>query len=147
MFEEIIKNDGFENFNDFTQKLNKDYCYYFILIHHQNEHNVDYQTEFGDNYKKLCLAFVRDKTQKELNPIELNLDFVSDNIFLPIKLDNLVTFDEENKNTNILDKPKDEGVIVKINNKYLKLQNINFQFYKAIGPKKNIYRFYQLVSE
>jgi hypothetical protein len=139
MFEEIIKNDEFEDYNDFTKKLNKDYCYYFVLIHHQNEHNVDYETEFGDNYKKLCLAFVRNKNQKELNLSELELDFVSDNIFLPIKLDNLVTFDEENKNTNILDKPKNEGVIVKINNKYLKLQNINFQFYKAIGPKKNIY--------
>ena len=54
MFLEVLNQDGYESLEQFYEKLNPEYCYYFILIHNKNIHLVDYQKEFGDEYKKLC---------------------------------------------------------------------------------------------
>jgi hypothetical protein len=58
---DVIKDDGYDTLEDFTNMLNKNLCYNFILIHHSNKNIVNYSSQFGDEYKKLCLAFVRDK--------------------------------------------------------------------------------------
>ena len=42
--------------------------------------------------------------------------------------------------SDLTSEPGEEGIIIKINGKVLKLQNIQYQFYKAIGPEKNLYR-------
>ena len=141
MFEEILNEDNIE-FDNFTDILNKEYCYYFILIHHENKNIVDYTNVFGENYKKLCLAFVRNKeTQEEI--ILDSLNFISNNIFLPEKVDDIQSFDQENKSYKLDEKPSSEGLIIKIkkNNKFklLKLQNFNYQFHAAMGNKKNIF--------
>ena len=148
MFLEVLKEDGYEMFDDFTKNLNNKYCYYFILINHKNINLVDYTSKFGSDYKKLCLAFIRNKeSQNEidlLNENNINLDFLSENIFLPEKINDLSLFDEENKKCSFDKQPDKEGVVIKIkvNNMYklLKLQTLNYQFHKAIGPKKNIFR-------
>jgi hypothetical protein len=141
MFVEILEEDNIE-FNNFTDILNKDYSYYFILIHHENKNIVDYTSVFGENYKKLCLAFVRNKdTQEEI--ILDSINFISKNIFLPERVENIESFDEENKSYKLDEKPNSEGLVIKIkkNNKYklLKLQNFNYQFHAAMGNKKNIF--------
>ena len=46
---------------------------------------------------------------------DLNLEFISKNIFLPEKLDDLSSFDQDNKNYNFESSPKSEGVVIKIN--------------------------------
>ena len=33
MFMDVLNNSGFESFESFTSLLNKDNCYYFVLIH------------------------------------------------------------------------------------------------------------------
>ena len=74
MFIEILNNDDFKSFDEFTKKLNPKHCYYFVLIHHNNMNLCDYSYKFGDKYKKLCLAFVRNKLdQKEIDLKDLNL--------------------------------------------------------------------------
>ena len=136
-----------EDFNTFTNKLNKDNCYYFVLIHYQNKNIVDYESEFGKEYKKLCLVFIRDKqTQIELDVYSDEFQYLlNDNIFLPKKLDSLEEFDGINKIDQFTIPPKSEGVIIKIFDskinryKLLKLQTINYQFAKSTGSDKNIF--------
>ena len=144
MFMEVLSQDNINSLEEFTNKLNKDHCYYFVLIHHNNMNLCDYSDKFGDDYKKICLAFVRNKEdQKEIDVENLNLDFLTDNIFLPEKLEDLSSFDQDNKNYNFDSSPKSEGVVIKIkendNYKLLKLQTLSYQFHKAIGPK-NIFK-------
>ena len=61
MFLETIQQDNFNTFEDFTNVLNKNYTYHFVLIHHLNENIVNYKNEFGNDYKKLCFIFARDR--------------------------------------------------------------------------------------
>jgi hypothetical protein len=51
----------------FTEHLDAVKVYFFILVHHENTHIMDYTNEFGGNYKKLVHIMTRDKkTQEEL---------------------------------------------------------------------------------
>ena len=142
MFNDVLNLDN-DDFESFTNKLDKKLSYYFILIHSDNKNIVDYSSYFGEGYTKLCLAIVRDENQDEVNLKNLELSILNDNIFLPKELENLDNLDEDNKNSLFLDSPKSEGIIVKIFDqnkiKYLKLQNVNYQFQCAIGIEKNMY--------
>jgi hypothetical protein len=139
MFCSVIDQDGF-NINTFIEKLDTNLTYHFVLIHHQNKNIINYEKSFGKDYKKLCFIFAREKgSNKEINSEDLNCLFLTDNIFLPKKVESIENFDETNTG-ELTGEPTDEGIIVKINNKVLKLQNIQYQFYKAIGPEKNLYR-------
>lgn len=139
MFCDVIKQDGF-NINTFIEKLDVNLTYHFVLIHHQNKNIINYEKSFGKDYKKLCFIFAREKgTNKEINSENINCLFLTDNIFLPKKIQSIENFDEMNNN-NLTNEPEEEGIIIKINNKVLKLQNIQYQFYKAIGVEKNLYK-------
>tara|TARA_B100001093_G_scaffold369457_1_gene354427 strand:+ start:4768 stop:6213 length:1446 start_codon:yes stop_codon:yes gene_type:complete len=149
LFEEVLKEDGFSSLDDFTLKLNSSYCYNFVLIHHKNKNIVDYSSRFGTEYKKLCLAFVRNK--KDLTEIEYDkmkeLIPVLNNIFIPNEYESLAAYNsEKNKfEKDSMEICSSEGAIVKINNEnniniYLKLQTYPYQFNKAIGLEKNIFK-------
>ena len=148
MFMDVLNESGYEMFTDFTQKLDSSLCYYFVLLHHQNKNIVDYAVEFGKEYKRLSLLFVRDKvTQEEINIYDNNEfdNILDDNIFLPEKIDTLDEFDNMNKDNHFVLPPKTEGIVIKIYdskmNRYrlLKFQTINYQFAKSTGSEKNIY--------
>ena len=142
MFCDVLNLDNLD-LDTFTDKLDKNHCYYFILVHFNNMNIVDYTSRFGEGYTKLVLAFIRNSDQQEIDLSELNLDFLNDNIFIGQSYDNLDFFDERNKNYSIDDKPDSEGVIIKSlingNYKYLKLQYMNYQFHNAMGSEKNLY--------
>ena len=139
MFCDVIEQDGF-NINTFIDKLEMNLTYHFVLIHHQNKNIINYEKKFGKEYKKLCFIFAREKgTNTEINSEDINCLFLTENIFLPQKVESIEHFDETNNN-NLTNEPDDEGIIIKINNKVLKLQNIQYQFYKAIGVEKNLYK-------
>ena len=145
MFEDVLVCSGYKNFEDFTEKLNKNLCYNFILIHHMNKNDVDYVRNFGLEYKKLCLASIRNKeTQSELEYNNTDYNFLSDNIFMS------ETYNSMDEFSKIYDsmfsfQPSVEGVIVKMlnpkTNNYdlLKLQTRNYKFVKSMGATKNIY--------
>jgi hypothetical protein len=140
MFIDVLNEEGL-SFDDFCSQLDKNKGYYFVLIHYNLENIVKYQKIFGENYKKLCLAFVRDnQTHEEISNYVLP---EYKNIFLPEQI-TMEEFDEENKSiqTDIIS----EGVVTKLNingeNHLLKLQNLSFQFSKAIGTEANIFKGY-----
>jgi hypothetical protein len=140
MFMDVLNKDSI-SFEDFTSKLNPNYGYYFILIHHNNKSVIDYSKQFGENYARLCLVFVRNKSdQTEIFDYEFNF---SDNIFKPEKM-KMEDFAESNKSINM--DVSVEGIIIKTikdNKPYLfKLQTNSYQFHKAIGPDSNIYKGY-----
>jgi len=139
MFSSVIEQDGF-TMSSFIENLDKNLTYHFVLIHHQNKNIINYEKQFGVNYKKLCFIFAREKeTNNEVNSEDVNCLFLSDNIFLPKKVENIESFDNTNTG-DITNEPENEGIIIKINNKLLKLQNVQYQFYKAIGPEKNLFK-------
>lgn len=138
MFMDVLNKENI-TFDEFTQKLDKDLGYHFILIHHKNKIIIDYTNQFGENYSKLCLVFVRSKlTQEEITNYELN---PYANIFSPEKMsmEEFVTINET-LTTNV----ETEGIIIKTqkNDKYylIKLQTNSYQFCKAIGPSSNMFR-------
>lgn len=150
MFEEVLKLEGYESFNNFCEQLNTSYSYYFVLIHHQNRHVIDYTHLFGIDYARLCLTSVRDTEMREIDIYENRVKFASYHdlytqpIFVPIKLDKSTSL--VLNNTLSYDDVTYEGVIIRVwnpqMNKYhlIKLQNINYQFEKSKGHDANIYQ-------
>ena len=140
MFMDVLNKENI-SFDNFVDKLNKDNGYYFILIHYNNKNIIDYSKYFGENYSKLCLIFVRNKSdQYEIT----NYDFDNYNhIFKPDKM-SIEDFSKENEKLSI--NIECEGIIIKTvkNNKnYLfKLQTNSYQFCHAIGPDSNIFKGY-----
>jgi hypothetical protein len=142
MFMEVLAQDGFDTLNKFTEYLNKDNTYHFVLIHHNNENIVNYETAYGKNYKKLCFIFARNKELVEIKSEDVENTFVSDNIFLPKMIceEEFANFLTKLSEVNVSKPPDCEGVVIKMNDMVLKLQTTNYMFYKAIGPDKNMFR-------
>jgi len=65
MFTESINT----SFDDFVSYLKTDINYFFVLVHHQNKHIVDYTEYFNDNeYKKVIHVMSRDRnTHSEID--------------------------------------------------------------------------------
>ncbi len=142
MFMEVLENDN-KTFNDFCNLLNPKYTYHFVLIHYKNENIVDYESLFGKEYKKLCFIFAREQsTQEEVKSTDVNPEFLSENIILPISMSDADTklFISKLSDDNLSLSPDIEGLIIKINNNVLKLQSTAYQFYKSIGNDKNMFR-------
>lgn len=135
MFMEVLEKENI-TFEEFTNNLNSNNNYYFVLIHHENQNIINYSSIFGENYTKLCLAFIRDKTSQ----LELNIKLENYNhIFMP----ELTSIEEFNEKNTILDLNIDsEGIIIKANNKLLKLQYKSYLYLKSIGSESNIFKGY-----
>ena len=133
MFLEVLEQDNI-TIDSFVSSLDNTKSYHFVLIHHQNKNIVNYEKEFGTEYKRLCFLFTRDNETQEEGTFEFN----TPSIFTPTELndDNSINM----TNDNLTDEPNSEGIIVKVGDKLLKLQSIQYQFYKAIGKEKNLFR-------
>jgi hypothetical protein len=175
LFLDVINDNSLESLDEFVEGLEESYCYYFILIHHKNKNIVDYTSKFSENYKKLCLAFVRKKNDlseidiskilcdEEDNNLKNSINKILSmkNIFLAEKIEqdimnsvvsNAFSFgksegDEKNSEDSIekMTTCDDEGVIIRIKNNnnishFLKIQTYSYQFNKAIGAEKNIFK-------
>ena len=134
MFNEVIEQDD-TTIDKFVETLDNTKSYHFVLIHYQNKNIVNYEKEFGEEYKRLCFLFSRDNETQT----EETYDFKNyHSIFTAQELT-----DDKSINmtdSNLTDEPTSEGIIVKVDNKVLKLQSIQYQFYKAIGKEKNLFR-------
>jgi hypothetical protein len=156
MFNEIIKNAGYDDFNSFTQQFDKSKSYYFIIVHHKNKHVIDYTQKFGTNYGRLCLTAIRDENMNEINIYDTNIDFASLDatkvIFIPEKIEydnNMVYNLNDNTllyNLNDLNNNEFEGIVVKIwnnnMNKFnlIKIQSIKYQYNTILGNENNTFR-------
>ena len=111
MLDEILKQyyPNLDNVREeFVKNLNKDKCYYFIILHHENKYIVDYSSIYGNDYKKLVHIITRDKNTQIEEYDTLNLDY----LIKPNKFNNLSEAKEWLNNDN--DK---EGLIIKRINK------------------------------
>ena len=146
MFMDVLKKDGYETFTEFASKLSTDKSYYFVLIHHENKHLIDYTSQFGENYCNLCLVTVRDTELRELDYDMESKHFQTENVFVPKKLDSIDEFDNQNKSIKYDSVLESEGIVVRVwnaeTNKYslIKLQNLNYQFAQIMGPEQNIFK-------
>ncbi len=150
MFEEVIRKAGYASFNEFTTNLDMDKSYYFVLIHHQNKHMIDYTSKFGENYGRICLTTIRDEDMRELDIYSTQVDFAtyddSGVIFVPNKLESINEFAESNKIVKYNKQPENEGIVVRVwsntMNKFhlIKLQNVNYQFSHVLGPERNMFK-------
>ncbi len=150
MFDEVITKAGYSDFNEFSQKLDPAYSYYFVLIHHLNKHIIDYTNQFGKDYCRICLTTVRDNEMRELDIYQNQVNFAtyddSGLIFVPKKLESFESFSNANKTIKYNETPESEGVIIRVwdssMNKYhlIKLQSINYQFSQVLGADRNIFK-------
>ena len=144
MLEDTLNSAGYSSFDDFSKKLDTTKSYYFVLIHHNNKHVIDYTAEFGLEYKRLCLVVIRDSNMMEL---ELVNEFESSGvIFIPEKLNSINDFSEENKHVKYDKPPTNEGIVVKVFDKtknlynLIKLQTFSYQFALVIGMDQNMFK-------
>lgn len=151
MFEEILKNAGYNNFDDFCSRLDKNKSYYFVLIHHKNKHIIDYSSQFGENYGRACLTSIRDENMCELdiyNNQELIILNEQNVLFVHDKYESVESFNELNNkyNYDFTVVPNSEGIIIRIWSselqKYnlIKLQYTNYQIAQVVGPEQNIFK-------
>jgi hypothetical protein len=147
MFEDVLKNANYSNFNEFSLKLDKCKSYYFVLIHHKNKNTIDYTTHYGKDYAVACLTTIRDSNMIELDIY--NESFTNNVIFVPQKLSSIDDFANSNKSVKYGEVPTSEGIVVKVwnttMNKYnlIKLQYLNYQFAQVVGVNNNnIYKGY-----
>ena len=139
MFMDVLRKDGY-TLDSFTSLLDKNSSYHFVLIHHLNENVVNYKKDFGEEYAKLCFIFARNgTTHVEIKSENIDCVNLSDNIFLPKKIED---YDKMTNSSlqNITELPSYEGIIIKMNNNILKIQTPAYQFHKAIGSEKNMFR-------
>ena len=145
MFMDVLKKDGYSDLNSFTQYLDVNQSYHFILIHYLNENIVNYTKEFEEQYMKLCFIYTRNiTTQIETRSEDIDTTIISDNIFLPKKINTVVNYNDYYNDSilklDINNAPTDEGILIKINETILKIQSPSYLFHKAIGIDKNMYR-------
>lgn len=141
LFEKVLNMDGY-TFDSFTEKLNKNNSYYFILLDSENVNIVNYDYLFGENYSKLVFTYERDNQQKIITKMDYSEvpEFTSDNIIIPRVIDDISYLDKYNEE-NCWNLPvKSEGIILRYPDETLvKLQSLNYQFAKAIGIEENLY--------
>ena len=146
MFQESLKR---LNITDLTEQLSTDHCYYFILMHHENINVVDYTSKFGENYAKLALAIVREKsTQLEIDIYDQEklqsvfpTDLIGDDkIIIPEVFSDMTPLEKENNKGEIQMPPQNEGLLIKVDNVVLKFQTADYLFGQSVGPDQNIYK-------
>jgi len=150
LFEEIIYQKYNMKIEEFYEKLNKDYCYYFVLVHHENQNIVDYSDIFGENFQEIILVMIRDRNTHIELPIDDYKKYINIDIRVPKIYADFSLLDETNKqdSQNGIKTPlKMEGLIVKVydpetgKNKILKLQTNSYKMLFELTPNNNnIYR-------
>jgi hypothetical protein len=153
MLLETLNSMEIDKIDDFTSTLNQNHCYYFVLVHHENINVIDYTNKFGENYKKLILAFVRNnEAQEEVDIYDENVysqiisTDVREKIIRPERYSDMSVLEEENNKGFINIPPENEGLLIRITNEddnkvqLLKFQTSDYLFGVAVGPDKNIYK-------
>jgi len=112
----------------FCELLDKEVCYLFILIHHENKHIIDYTSLLGENYKKIVhIDSKKISTHENVNDYNYLSKY---NITYPRKFSNLEEAKEHiNNPTN-----NSYGYIIK-----RMLDNYNYSLAK-VSPENVKYR-------
>tara|TARA_B110000208_G_scaffold192023_1_gene261870 strand:+ start:3786 stop:5150 length:1365 start_codon:yes stop_codon:yes gene_type:complete len=141
-----------DTFENFTKKLNIDYYYTFLLVHHKNKNIIDYSFKFGKDYKEIIHIMTRQKnTHNEISlddKKQFNEDIVFKQSVTLDSFDNIITSNKTNK----LELPiRTEGTIIKLTHKdtnkviLLKYQNNDYKIINKIKPNYN--NLYKILIE
>lgn len=115
MFEECLSRIGLTK-DQFESKLDKQYQYYFELVHYDNIINISYESKFGDKYAKLFLLFVRNDVNQKVN-VTLS----------EININSSPEFTLEEVNSNLSSNVNDiEGYIFEVDNHLCKIMHNNY---------------------
>lgn len=115
MLDEILKQyypDADNVRDEFVKNLDKNKCYFFIILHHENKYIVDYSYVYGTNYKRLVHIITRDKVSQIEEYNNLDLDY----LIKPKKFCNPSEAKEWLNNNDINDFCYKEGLIIKRRN-------------------------------
>lgn len=146
MFEEVLSKTDYINFENFSKCLDPLKSYYFVLIHHENKHIIDYSYRFDFGYKYLCLVSVKDHNMIELDIYDDILPFICQHIFLPEKFDSIDEIIRINESNKYNEKLRDEGLVIKVLStetlKYslYKLQTDNYKLQFVINSDNNMFK-------
>jgi|APGre2960657373_1045057.scaffolds.fasta_scaffold03330_3 hypothetical protein len=111
--------------NAFTNILDPSEAYFFVLVHHENQHLVDYTSEFGPDYKKLVHIMTKCKETK--TEIHIPDPFLAWDHFTNSGLIYAKKFDTPTQGVEWIEaNPESFGVIVKQNSgKLFKVSHSN----------------------
>lgn len=141
LFMEVLNNSGYQSLEELTSKLDDKLTYHFILLHYMNKNYVDYTELFGEEYKKLMLAYVRNQETLELMDIPNSLDIFDENILKSEEIDNISWIDNYNSTHGFELPAKSEGLILRGKNEeiLIKIQSNDYQLASAVMPNDNLY--------
>lgn len=134
---ELVK-DVVGDLDEFTNKLDTNYYYMFVLVHYENINLVNYSHEFGNEYKKLIHIMTRNIEHQEVL-LELKENF----IIIPERYQDYTMLDNLNQKSLYKFPLKDEGLVIKVYNNdtgksnILKLQSNAYICLKNIKPNTN----------
>ncbi|AYV79844.1 MAG: RNA ligase [Faunusvirus sp.] len=140
----------------FYGKLDKNYIYYFVLVHHENKYLINYSEYFkGDQqYKVVYHVLTREcGSHGEVDKSVVDLVKLSDGkIQIPTQYKDYTTLDKENESSDIREPIAMEGVIVKLFDKVsnktvlLKIQTDKYKKMSIIYPNSSnmYYSFIEL---
>jgi hypothetical protein len=115
MFEECLSRIELTK-DQFESKLDKQYQYYFELVHYDNIINISYESKFGDKYAKLFLLFVRNGDNQKVN-VSLS----------EVKIESSPELTLEEVNSNLSSNVTDiEGYIFEADNHLCKIMHNNY---------------------
>lgn len=146
MFEEVLLKAGYSDFDNFCSCLDVTKSYYFVLIHHENKHIIDYSYKFDSHYMCLYLISIKDSEMVELDIYEDSLPFISKYIFLPEQLESIDDFTSLNNKNSYASSLQDEGIIVKVFSPetlkcaLYKLQTDKYRFEMIVGNDRNMFK-------
>jgi hypothetical protein len=115
MLDDILKQyypDAENARDEFVKNLNKNKCYFFIILHHENKYIVDYSNVYGSNYKRLVHIIIRDKDTQIEEYDTLKLGY----LIKPTKFSNLIEAKEWLNKNESNDCCYKEGLIIKRRN-------------------------------
>ena len=109
------------SFDEFTNFLKKEYNYFFVLLHYDNKHIVDYTSYFNNpNYKTIVHIMTKDKkTHKDIDITEKNQWIGDPNFIIPCK------FNHEHSKYINLKKFIDSDGSINIPNNYSNFENLD----------------------
>lgn len=109
------------SFDEFTNFLKKEYNYFFVLLHYDNKHIVDYTSYFNNpNYKTIVHIMTKDKkTHQDIDITDKNQWIGDPNFIIPCK------FNHEHSKYINLKKFIDSDDSINIPNNYSNFENLD----------------------
>ncbi len=134
-----------QKFDEFCQKLKPEYCYFFILVHYENQNIIDYTEQFGEKYALVYHVLTRHQNTMEELELDDPVQFTQpvQNLRYPDLHEDFSLLDQANSTEEIVLPLHMEGMVVRVFDKesrkstMLKLQTNSYQMMSVLKPNNN----------